>query len=342
MVVIKNDIKNGTIKKLYLIYGEEGYLVNLYKNKLTKAAIGDGDSMNLEHYQGSDTDLNEVRSFAETMPFFADRRVAVLEDTGWFAKGKKASDDDEGEAKPDRPTDDLSATFADLPDTAVCIFVEKDVDARSKFFKFIKENGHVAECKKLGEDDIGKFVASTAKSYDKMINNDNIREIIMRVGTDLNTLKNETEKIASYVGDREWINREDIDAICSETIESKIFVMCDAVAERDKKKAVQLLEDLLELRQNPMAIMALLTKHFRVLLQIKSMSKSSLDKDTMARNAGVPSFTIKKYAAQAKEFSFTELRHIIEFGVELDEDFKTGRDSQDVIVELFVASCLKF
>ena len=81
---IQEDIKSGNFKSAYLLCGEEAYLKVQYKNKLLKALNPDDDTMNFNHYEGRNIDVKELIDLCETMPFFADRRVVLLEDTGFF------------------------------------------------------------------------------------------------------------------------------------------------------------------------------------------------------------------------------------------------------------------
>ena len=81
---IQADIKSGNFKQVYLLYGEEAYLKQQYKKNLVKALNPDGDTMNFNHYEGKGIDVKQLIDLCETMPFFAERRVVLLEDTGFF------------------------------------------------------------------------------------------------------------------------------------------------------------------------------------------------------------------------------------------------------------------
>ena len=86
---IKEDIKSGNFHPIYLLYGEEDYLVRNYKEQLIQAITG-GDEMNFSSYQGEGIDFNELMDTANTLPFFAEYRLILLEDTKLF---KKANDE---------------------------------------------------------------------------------------------------------------------------------------------------------------------------------------------------------------------------------------------------------
>ena len=86
MQILNQDIKDGSFKKAYLLFGEEVFLKMSYKNRL-KDAVTAGDTMNFNHYEGKGMDINEIIGIADTMPFFAERRLVLIEDSGWFKGG---------------------------------------------------------------------------------------------------------------------------------------------------------------------------------------------------------------------------------------------------------------
>ena len=84
MKSLNEDLKTGQFKQIYLLYGEEAYLKKLYKNRFVKAMVPEGDTMNYRYFEGKNTNPKEIIDLAETLPFFAERRLIVLEkgDTG--------------------------------------------------------------------------------------------------------------------------------------------------------------------------------------------------------------------------------------------------------------------
>ena len=81
---LNEDLKTGKLKQAYLLYGEENYLKRQYKERITKALLGEDDTMNYAYYEGKGINLKEVIDLAETLPFFAERRLIVFENTGLF------------------------------------------------------------------------------------------------------------------------------------------------------------------------------------------------------------------------------------------------------------------
>ena len=120
---LNEDIKSGRFKNVYLLYGEEAYLKKQYKDRLTKAMLPDGDTMNYAYYEGKGTNPAEIIDLAETMPFFTERRLIVVENSNFFKN-----------AAPE-----LADYMKNIPETTCFLFVENEVDKRGKMYKAVKE-----------------------------------------------------------------------------------------------------------------------------------------------------------------------------------------------------------
>ncbi len=320
---IKEHIKSGQYKTVYLLYGSETYLRRLYTSKLKVGALAGGDTMNLSVFSGKDTDWNEVRNLAETMPFFAEHRVIVLENTGAF---KNACD--------------FADEIANLPDTAVLIFNEDEVDKRSRMFKAVKDHGYVCEMNGLSEDDLSIWVAQLLNKDGKKISRDDLRFLLERVGTDMENLGTEIEKLVCYIGDREVVTKEDILTVTTEQISGKIFAMTDALGAKNKKLALELYHDLLAVREKPMTVLYLMVRQCNMILQVAEMNRQGLDRSAIASKAGMPPFAVGKCLSQAKNFTKQQLLHLITYGTELEEQIKTGRIDERIAVELFLLTAV--
>ena len=144
---IQEDIKTGNFKQAYLLYGEEAYLKQQYKHKLVQALNPEDDTMNFNHYEGRNIDVKELIDLCETMPFFADRRVVLLEDTGFF-KNK---------------CDELADYMKELPDYLCLIFVENEVDKRNRMYKAVKAAGRIGEFVQQDEKTLMRWAAGLLK-----------------------------------------------------------------------------------------------------------------------------------------------------------------------------------
>ena len=320
MKSLNEDLKTGQFKQIYLLYGEEEYLKKQYKERFVKAMLPGGDTMNISIFHGKGTDLREVMDISETLPFFAERRLIVMENTGVFKN-----------AAPE---------FADylkkLPDTTFMIFLEEELDKRSKTYKAVKDKGRIVELKRQDEKTLLRWIMGLAKQEGKQMSESVAGYFLGKVGNDMDNIRQELEKLFCYCLHHTDIRVDDIEEICTTQIGNHIFDMVDAVANKEQKKALDYYYDLLALKEPPMRILYLLVRQFRILMEIKELEKSGYGPKEMASKAGLMPFLIGKYRAQARAFSGKELRAIVEDGVQTEENVKTGIMNDVLSVELYL------
>ena len=157
-----------------------------------------------------------------------------------------------------------------------------------------------------------------------------------KVGTDMENIQGELEKVFCYALERDTITKEDIDAVCVTQITNHIFEMVDAVAAGNQQKALDLYYDLLTLKEPPMRILFLLAKQFRQLLLVKEYAEEGIPQPVMASRLGVPSFVVKNIAVCARSYRISELRQAVTDFVDAEEAVKTGRLQDVLSVELLI------
>lgn len=320
MKSLNEDIKLGQFKQIYLLYGEEAYLKKQYKDKLTKAILPDGDTVNYAYYEGKGINPAELIDLAETMPFFAERRLIVIENSGFFKSA----------------TPELADYMKNMPDTVCFLFVENEVDKRGKMYKAAKDKGRIVEMGRQDEKTLLYWIAGNVKREGRQIKESTARYLVSKTGTDMENLEKEMEKLFSYTLGRNEITVQDIDDICTTQITNKIFEMVEAVAVKQQKKALDYYYDLLALKEPPMRILYLLARQFKLLLEVKDLCGKGYEKSQIAKTVGLHPFVAGKYIQQCRTFSREELRSIMEEAVNTEEMVKTGRLNDVMSVELFI------
>lgn len=320
MKSLNEDIKSGIFKQAYLLYGEEAYLKKQYKDKIIEGMFPDGDRMNYAYYEGKGINPGELIDLAETMPFFADRRLIVVENSGFF---KSASPE-------------LSDYIKNMPETACFLFVEQEVDKRGKLYKAVKDKGRAVELGRQDEKTLLYWIAGTMKREGKKIRESAARHLISRAGTDMEALEQEMEKLFSYTMGHGEVTIQDIDEICTNHISSQIFAMVEAVALKQQKRALDLYYDLLALKEPPMRILYLLVRQFKLLMEVKDLMRRGYEKSQIAKEAKLHPFVAGKYMQQCRAFREEELRSILEEAADTEEMVKTGRLNDRMSVELFI------
>ena len=318
MKTIDEDIRSGNLKQIYLLYGTEDYLKRQYRDKLKNALTAAGEDSGMGGMlSGGDGDMNfnrfEVIDLAETLPFFAERRVILIENSGFFKNA----------------CDELAEYLAQPAASTYFVFVEEEVDKRSKMYKAVKNAGKIVEFATQTEELITRWVLARLKKEGK-----NITGSVMQLF--MGNIDRELEKLICYTMDKSVIEAADVEAIATEQTTNRIFEMVNAIAEHNQRRALDLYYDLLTLKEPPMRIMYLITRQFQILLHLRDMAGKGFDNQTMAQKAGIPPFAVKRNLTQARGFGAGQLRQALEDGVALEEAVKTGRMNDQMAVELFI------
>lgn len=320
MKTINQDIEKNEIKQFYLLFGTEDYLKRQYRDKLAKAMVDTEDTMNYNYFEGNNFQLQAVLDIGETLPFFAEERVLVLENSGLFKK----------------TPEEIEKRLEQFPDSTHVIFVEKEVDKRSRLYKWIGKHGYASEMNTPDEKMLITWVKGLCRAEGKQIEDSAIFYFVEHMGTDMLLLKNEMEKLFCYCYDSEKITLEDIREVCVSQASDKMFEMLDAIGVHNQDKALLLYHDLLALREPAMRVLYMLTRHFHILMQISVLMSEGKDNKTMAAACGIPPFSVKKYAAQAGKYSYERLKSMVEKCQATDQGIKTGMVQDVVGVELLI------
>ena len=320
MQTLNKDIKEHTFRPVYLLYGEETFLVNHYKNRLREAIIGE-DTMNVSTFEGKGLDVEELLRLADTMPFFAERRLILVEDSGFFKSAPEA----------------LVSYLSSMPDTTCLIFVETQVDKRNRLYKKVKELGYAAELARQDTAQLSRWAAGILTKEGKKITGRTMELFLSMTGDDMEHIRMELEKLISYTMGREVITDEDVKAICTVQVTNKIFDMVAAIVNGQRKKAMDLYEDLLTLKEPPMRILFLIARQFNQLLQVKELMAQGLERGAIASKLKMQPFVVGKTIPQAKQFSREQILACVQLCVEMEEAVKSGRLQDRMAVELLIA-----
>lgn len=319
MQTLTQDIKDHSFKPVYLLYGEESFLKNSYKNQM-KAAITAGDTMNFNQFGGKGIDIKELMSLGDTMPFFGEKRLILVEDSGFFKSGDE----------------ELVSYLSRIPETTCMMFVESEVDKRSKMFKKVRELGYAAEMNRQDGAQLSRWAGTLLSREGKKITGHTMDLFLNMTGDDMENIRMELEKLISFTLGREVITDEDVETICTERTTNKIFEMVTAIVNRQTKKAMDLYEDLLTLKEPPMRILFLIARQFNQLLQVKELMGKGMDKGGIASKLKIPPFAAGKIMPQARSFSKEQILSYVNLCVDTEEAVKTGKLNDRMAVELLL------
>jgi len=276
--------------------------------------------MNFSLYQGKGISARQIIDQAETLPFFAARRLILIEQSGFFKNA----------------CPELAEYLHSLPEETILIFVEDEVDKRGKMFKAVKQKVRIAELGRQDGRTLQAWILGMLKREQKNITGDALRLFLEMAGDDMEHIANELEKLLCFTYGKDAIETQDVQEICTVTTESRIFDMIRALADQRQKEALDLYYDLLSLKEPPMRILFLIARQFNQMLQLKDLREQGFDGGTAASRAGLAPFIAKRSLAQAERFEKKELLQAVQDCVSAEEAVKTGRLGDRLAVEMLI------
>lgn len=317
---LDKEIKSGELAQVHLLFGTEEYLKRFYRKKLVSLLSDEGDTMNFARFEGKSIDPAQIIDLAETMPFFKDRRVILIEDSGFFKKA----------------CDELADYLKDPSSTTYFIFVEKEVDKRNRMYKACQQIGTVTELSTVSEEMLVKWAAGLLMKKGKKVTRVTLERFFDQCGSNMDALEMEINKLIDYVGEREVVETADVEAICTVEPQDRVFEMVDAMSSGQQRKALELYYDLLARKVEPLKTMALIVRQFNLILQVKELGPKIGNQNTLARTVGLSPRVVGLYRDKARFYSREVLMEALEECASLSHDFKSGLIDDETMVEMII------
>lgn len=317
---VLEHIKEQNYQNLYLFYGKEKYLLAQTRDRLKKALVPAEDTMNYSYFEGKKADLPEIMELMQTMPFFNDHRLIVLDQT---ELGKKSNED-------------FLKVLKDIPESTILLIIEDEADKRSKIYKYINKEGCAVSFETPKEKELVLWIVQMLAKEGRKMTQKDIQLFLYKTGHDMFTIKNEIIKLIDYTRGREVITAADLEALTTSQTTNQIFVMLEAIAKKQRDTVLKLYYDLIELKESPFGILALLVRQCNQLLQTQSLAAAGKSQSEMAKELKVPPFVAGKLKQQVRLFQKEELYTMIKKCAATDEGIKTGKIGDRIGVELLL------
>lgn len=304
--------------ELYVYYGEEDFLREYNANKTAEAVNLTNPQMNL--IKLTDETIDKLPDNCEQLPFFDEKKVIMIRNSGLFTSGKKVSAG---------TIEKVSNYLENAPDYAVIIFNEDNVDKRLTIYKKLSKIGKFEEVKYRELPDLTDWVCRGIKKCGAEIDTDAARYLAESCGPSMSYLYTEIQKLAALYQNGEKINKELIDNVCMKSMQGIIFDLTDAIGMKNKKRALELTDELILKKEAEQFIVIMLYKHFRNMFLVKSAMEEGL---ASAEYLGINPYVYRKLLGQVKNYSVKELYNILDKFAELD--YKSKKSEIDLRIGL--------
>ncbi|WP_436859870.1 DNA polymerase III subunit delta [Staphylococcus caeli] len=316
------------------IYGEVPELIEKKTAEVVSQYLqAPKDDFNFVKYNLYESDLAPIIEETLTMPFFSDKKVVLVQNAYVFTGEKPTKDVNHNI--------DQLIEFIEKYDGETLIIFEvyhSKLDERKKLVKALKKNTQLKKIEQMSEEEIKQWIKKQLHENYKDIKQDALDLFLELTGINFNIVKQELEKVMLYLGDRSTINKQDIHQIVNRSLEQNVFLLTEYIQKNKKVKAVQLVKDLIAMKEEPIKLLALITSNYRLFYQCKILNQKGYSGQQIAKTINVHPYRVKLALNQARNYQLENFLNIIDTCAETDYKLKSSYMDKHLILELFILS----
>ena len=332
---LEKELKIGKLRGIYLLYGEETFLLENCLKSIKKIF---GEKVNgINYILLDETNINGIMSDLETPAFGFEKKLIIAKGTGIFKKDlKKKIKNDNSDLK-EKINLYIKENIDQINETVVLVFVEESVE-KCELLSTIEKLGAVCNFQYQKPYQIQNRLKTIINAYKVNIEMSTLTYLIECCGTDMQELINETRKLIEYTGEGNTITKETIDKLAIKKMESIIFDLTDSLGKKNTKQAIEVLRNLILSKEPLQKILITLYNHFKKLYLTKLAIAQNKDVTSYLDLKPNQSFLTNKYKAQAGYFKLKELRNILQEFCDLDYKYKIGLIDLNVGLEAILCA----
>ena len=318
---VEKQLSQQEPKGIYLLYGEETFLLQQQLNKIKKKF---GEIIKGINYIAIDeNNIQELIADIETPAFGYSTKLIIARNTGIFKREVKGRSGGASKELKNKINEYLKSNIDMINESVILVFVENEVEKNS-IYNTIEKIGKVCNFEEQKPFQIIKRLKSICNSYKVNVDESTLQYLIESCGTNMQDLINEIRKLIEYAGENGKIQKQDIDKLCIKKIESIIFDLTDNLGQKKVKEALEVLYNLIASKEPIQKILITLYNHFKKLYFVKIAIANNKDVAQSLQLKPNQMFLVNKYKLQAKGFKTSELRKIIQELEDLDYHYKIG------------------
>ena len=324
MITIENlekELKSGVLHSLYLLYGEELFLLETSLKKI-KTLFGECIK-GINYITIDDNNYNQIISDIETPAFGYEKKLIIARNTGILKKDGKRKNVEMQKLR-ENIAKYIEENIRGINESVVLVFIEDDVDIKLDLYKTIDKLGTTCKFDYQKPLQIEKRLKGICQGYKVQIDDATLRYFIECCGTNMQDLINEIRKLIEYAGEGGKIEKQDIDKLSIKKIESVIFDLTDNLGKKQVGKALQILQNLIYTKEPLQKILITLYNHFKKLYLTKLAINYKKDIAQSLNLKPNQIFLVNKYKTQASYFQENELQLILQRLRDLDYNYKIG------------------
>ncbi len=328
-IALKKAISAGDIKNLYMFWGKEDYLRDYYFEQMKKKLLPQGlEEFNHRRFEGKNIDLDAISEAVDACPAFSERTLVEIRNFDIF----KCAED---------KREKIIEIIENLPEYCCMVFIYTDPefkpDARTKIYNAFKKYGSAVEFPEQEQSDIINWLKRRFKSHDKEIDSKNAEYMVFLCGGLMTNLISEVDKISAYAEGR-VITKKEIDAVATPVLDAVVFRMTDAISEKKFDTAAKIMSELLQMKEAPIMMTAMVGRQMRQLLAAKIVYNNGGDERQLKNVLSIKSdYAARLVLSSSRNFSIKWCTDAVRLCGETDLKMKSsGEDPQQLLKMLLL------
>jgi DNA polymerase III subunit delta len=310
--LLNRHIERRTLKPVYLFFGEEEFLMQRALERLEEAiAAQGGEPPTREVWEAEDIKLADFLATAREGTLWGAGKLLIL-------RGVEAYAADELKALSGYLEHPASRTWLVLLSGKL---KAREVEKHAVWGR-LQRNEAALGFSRLREGDLYQWLTREAQQLGKSLTLAAAQRLVAMAGDNLFELSRELEKLALYAGEERTLTPALVSQLASHSRTYTIFALVEAIGEPGAHKRLAALDQLLDLGEAPVKILAMLARQVRLLLRVKEGGQNSPPE--LARSLRLPPGIIKKLGVQAARFSAGSLRSYLVLLHQADQQIKTS------------------
>ncbi len=325
---LKQAIRAGALERLYILHGEEMYLLHYYLDQMRKKSIDElTQDFNSHRFTQETFSVQGFTDAVEALPMMAEKTFVQVDDIDLFKMNES-----------DRTK--MIEVLSDIPKYCTVVFTYEIVQwkpdkRQKKLWEAVDRHGVIVEFAKQNQRELVTWIGRHFASGGKRISAELCTYLIDITGGTMTALQGEIKKIMAYSAADE-ICKADIDAVTEPVLDAVVFQMTDLLGTGEYAAAFQKLQQLFKMQQEPIAILGAVGMHFRGISTARTLMDAGKNADTLMSLTGMRDYPARKTMAAAKKFSPQFCRTAAELILETDYQMKTSFDDQKRLLEILI------
>ena len=321
---LENDLRSHGFRPLYTVLGPEQYQCRLAVKLLKEQALSpDSVAFDYAEFAGAEAAASEIIEAAGTFPMLSKRRLVLVRDADKLRESEQEI---------------LMDSLGRLSPRSMLILSAEDLDRRKRFYKTLLDRSCVAEFQRLKDAALERWAASLVAREGYRIGPASLKKVIDLVGSDLQTLATEFEKLFLYAGEQTNIPDSAIDDMVRSSRQHGIFELINSVATHDRAGSLRKLAALLEAGEQAIGVAAMMARHCRQVLIAKECLLNRSSTSEIGSLLQIKPYFLDQFLRQVRAADAVVVRQMLISLAEIDRKLKSSSGQDRALLEKLICA----